>query len=85
MWNQEQNDRMWVGRRNGENSVVLRDPAILSPQARACTGLSKGHPEGWNDAFLNNIRGFYRHILLGETPCFATLEDAAHIVRLTEC
>lgn len=85
MWNQEQNDRMWVGRRNGENSVVLRDPAILSPEARAYTGLSKGHPEGWNDAFLNNIRGFYRHILLGEAPRFATLEDAAHIVKLTEC
>ena len=84
MWNQEQNDRMWVGRRNGENSVVIRDPAIMDPEARAYTGLAKGHPEGWNDAFLNNIRGFYRHITLGETPRFATLEDAAHIVRLTE-
>lgn len=84
MWNQEQNDRMWIGRRNGENSVVIRDPAIMDPEARAYTGLAKGHPEGWNDAFLGNIRGFYRHITLGETARFATLEDAAHIVRLTE-
>lgn len=85
MWNQEQNDRLWIGRRSGENSLLLRDPSIMDPEARAYTSLSKGHPEGWNDAFLNNIRGFYRHIALGEAPRFATLEDAAHIVRLTEC
>ncbi len=85
MWNQEQNDRLWIGRRDGENSLLIRDPAVMDPEARPYTGLAKGHPEGWNDAFLGNIRGFYRHIVLGETPRFATLEDAAHLVRLTEC
>ena len=58
MWNQEQNDRLWVGRRNGENSRIIRDPAIMDAEARAHTFLAKGHPEGWNDAFLANIRGF---------------------------
>lgn len=85
MWNQEQNDRLWVGRRNGENSLIIRDPAIMDVEARAHTFLAKGHPEGWNDAFLANIRGFYRHITLGEPPRHATLMDAARIVRLTEC
>lgn len=85
MWNQESNDRLWIGRRGGENSLIVRDPAMLSPEVRACTGLAKGHPEGWNDAFLGNIRGVYRHVVSGEAANFATLEDAAHLVRLTEC
>ncbi len=87
MWNQEQNDRLWIGRRNGENSLVLRDPSCLSPAIR--TSLAKGHPEGWNDAFSENISAFYRHLLAladgrADTPVFATLEEAARLVRLTE-
>jgi predicted dehydrogenase len=86
MWNQEQNDRLWVGRRGGENSLLIRDPACLSPEVLEHTSLAKGHPEGWNDAFSGNIRTFYRYIAGGkkEKPDFATLEEAERLVRLTE-
>jgi predicted dehydrogenase len=48
-----------------------------------------GHPEGWNDAFRGNIAAFYSYIAEGkkpgiDKPDFATLEEAAYIVRLTE-
>ena len=45
-----------------------------------------GHPEGWNDAFKGNIYAFYKYIyegMQGET-IFATLEEAAYTVKLTE-
>lgn len=86
MWNQEQNDRLWVGRRNADNSLIIRDPACLSEGASSHTALAKGHPEGWNDAFLGNIRAFYRHVSEGEgaNAPYATLEEAAEIVRFTE-
>ena len=86
MWNQEQNDRLWIGRRNAENSLFIRDPACVSPEVLEHTGLAKGHPEGWNDAFTGNIRGFYRYVVKGEKGGgdFATLEEAARIVCLTE-
>ena len=85
-WDQEQNDRMWMGFRGGENHIIVRNPNELTPQARAHTSLAFGHPEGWNDAFKGNIEAFYKYIeggMQGE-PAFATLEQAAYIVKLTE-
>jgi len=85
-WNQEQNDRLWIGRRGGDNSVIIRNPSSLSPEVRAYTSLAMGHPEGWNDAFKGNIYAFYKYIsdgMKGE-PVFSTLEQAAYLVKLTE-
>lgn len=86
MWNQESNDRLWVGRRGGENSLVVRDPGLMDPEDRAHTQLAKGHPEGWNDAFLGNIRAFYKRVTGDRAgrPDFATMDEAARLVRLTE-
>lgn len=88
-WNQEENDRLWVGCRDGDNKLIIRDPNHISPEVRQYTALAKGHPEGWNDAFKNNIKSFYQFIADGrdqrrELPDFATLSQAAEIVRLTE-
>ncbi len=85
-WNQEQNDRMWIGRRGGNNGLVIRDPNTISPEVKPYTNLAMGHPEGWNDAFKGNFYAFYKYLADGKTgeKIFSTLEDAAYIVRLTE-
>lgn len=85
-WNQEQNDRMWIGRRGGNNSLIIRDPNTISAGVKPYTALAMGHPEGWNDAFKNNIYAFYKYIAEGKKGerIFSTLEDAAYIVKLTE-
>ncbi|MBE6644287.1 MAG: Gfo/Idh/MocA family oxidoreductase [Ruminococcaceae bacterium] len=85
-WNQEENDRLWIGYRGGENHLIIRDPNTISSDARPYTALAMGHPEGWNDAFKGNIYTFYKYINDGMTgePIFSTLEDAAYVVRLTE-
>ena len=85
-WNQEQNDRMWIGRRGGDNSVIIRNPNTISPEAKPYTSLAMGHPEGWNDAFKGNIYAFYKYIADGckGERIFSTLEDAAYVVKLTE-
>lgn len=85
-WNQEENDRLWIGYRGGDNRYIIRDPNLISAAARPYTSLAMGHPEGWNDAFKGNIYAFYKYIqdgMVGE-PIFSTFEDAAYIVRLTE-
>ncbi len=85
-WNQETNDRMWVGRRGGNNSIVIRDPNTISANVKPYTNLAMGHPEGWNDAFKGNIYAFYKYIADGRKGerVYSTLEDAAYIVKLTE-
>jgi len=85
-WNQEENDRLWMGMRDDDNRLIIRNPNTISPAAREHTALAMGHPEGWNDAFKGNIAAFYQYILNGKQgkPVFATLEDAAYTVKLTE-
>jgi predicted dehydrogenase len=88
-WNQETADQMWMGFRDQDNLQVMRNPNHMDADARKYTGLAKGHPEGWNDAFRNNIWSFYRYIAdgksLGTDSCdFATLEDGLGIILLTE-
>lgn len=85
-WNQEQNDRMWIGRRGGDNSVVIRNPNLISDEAKPYTNLAMGHPEGWNDAFKGNFYAFYKYLYDGKQGerIYSTLEDAAYIVKLTE-
>ena len=85
-WNQEENDRLWVGHRDGENRLIIRNPNTISDIARPYTVLAMGHPEGWNDAFKGNIYAFYHYIENGlkNEPVFATLEQAAYVVKLTE-
>lgn len=85
-WNQEQNDRMWIGRRGGNNGVVIRNPNTISADVKPYTSLAMGHPEGWNDAFKGNIYAFYKYLADGKTGerVFSTLDDAAYIVKLTE-
>lgn len=85
-WNQEENDRLWMGLRSDDNRLIIRDPNAMSGDARKYTSLAMGHPEGWNDAFKGNIFAFYDYIengMCGE-PVFSTLEQAAYIVKLTE-
>jgi predicted dehydrogenase len=85
-WNQEQNDRMWIGRRGGDNSVVIRNPNLISNEVKPYTNLAMGHPEGWNDAFKGNFYAFYKYLYDGKQGerIYSTLEDAAYIVKLTE-
>jgi predicted dehydrogenase len=88
-WNQESCDRMWMGFRDRDNCLVMRNPNLMTDNSRRYTHLAAGHPEGWNDGFMNNILSFYRVLADGgnmnRDACdFATFEDAHYIIKLTE-
>ena len=53
---------MWIGRRGAPNQLLLKDPSILSPQARAYADLPGGHSEGYDDTFKQVFRRFYHSI-----------------------
>jgi predicted dehydrogenase len=58
-WHQEDPNRAWVGRRNGPNLELSRDPGWLDPRAARLTRLPAGHPEGWLDALSALVADFY--------------------------
>lgn len=88
-WNQETADWMWIGFKDQYNQQVMRNPNLMTEEAKKYTFLAAGHPEGFNDAERNNIYSFHKYILdgkkLGKDLCeFATFDDGHYIVKITE-
>ena len=80
-WRQEQQNELWIGRRDAANSVLQKDPALVGDVARAYVHLPGGHQESWADAFCNVMRDIYGVIASGRgmsrplPPAFATFAD----------
>lgn len=67
-WNQERPDELWIGKRDGANQLLLKDPSLMHPQARPYADLPGGHSEGYDDTFKQLFRRFYRSIADPDAP-----------------
>ena len=80
-WHQEQQNELWIGRRDEASRVLVKDPALLGDVARRYAQLPGGHQESWADAFCNVMRDIYGVIAeggaraAGPPPAMATFED----------
>jgi predicted dehydrogenase len=61
-WDQERPDELWLGNRNTNNQLLVKDPSLLLPGARTYADLPGGHSEGYDDTFKQNFRRFYASI-----------------------
>jgi len=81
-WRQEKQNELWIGRHDAANSIVTKDPALLSLGALPYAHLPAGHQEGWADAFANVIRDIYDAIRSGSAvPRPSTLCTFADATR----
>ncbi len=48
-WDQERPDELWIGHRDSANCIIIKDPSLLKPEARAYADLPGGHSEGYDD------------------------------------
>ena len=89
-WRQEQQNELWIGRRDEANAVLAKDPSLLAPDARPYTRLPGGHQEGWPDAFLNVLRDVYDAVLhhdhgtAAPRSAYATFEDGFRVACLVD-
>lgn len=67
-WRQEEQNELWIGHHDRPNSVMAKDPSLVSPEVRRYTHLPGGHQEGWADAFFNLMRDAYSWIREGAAP-----------------
>ena len=61
-WDQERPDELWIGHRDSPNCILVKDPSLLRPAARAFADLPGGHSEGYDDTFKQLFRRFYASI-----------------------
>ncbi len=65
-WQGERPEELWLGRRDGPNGTLLRNPALMAPSSVATTHLPAGHAEGFADTFRELYRAVYRAVAAGE-------------------
>jgi predicted dehydrogenase len=77
-WNSESPNELWIGHRDAANQILLRDPSLLSADAKRAADTPGGHNEGYADTFKQCFRVFYEYIIDGDfsaQPQFPTFAD----------
>ncbi len=86
-WRQEAPNQMWIGQRGGPNEVMLKDPALMSPDARPYASYPGGHAEGYPDTFKQLFKSVYGYLAqgdLGRPRDFPTFRDGWRELALCE-
>src|SRR5574338_1216876 len=61
-WRQEQQNELWLGSRARPNTLLTKDPSLMTAGAREYVQLPGGHQQGWSDALANLFRSVYTFI-----------------------
>jgi predicted dehydrogenase len=86
-WNSERPNELWIGERDRPNELLIRDPALLHPAARAHASYPGGHNEGFPDTFKQLFRAIYDWIDRGDFSAprpFPTFADGHREVVLCQ-
>ena len=65
-WDGEQPNVLWIGKRREPNREVIKDPSLMSPEARGFAAYPAGHAEGYPDTFVQLFKEFYAYIERGD-------------------
>jgi predicted dehydrogenase len=64
-WDSESCNELWIGRRDEANGSLIKDPSLLSPEARGYAAYPGGHAEGYPDTFVQLFKDFYEYVDAG--------------------
>ena len=81
-WNQERPDELWTGLRDSGNPILIKDPSLLKPAARAYADLPGGHSEGYDDTFKQVFRRFYASIDDARSPEYPQFTDGLRQLKI---
>jgi predicted dehydrogenase len=65
-WDGERPNTLWIGKRREPNRELIKDPGLMSPEARGFAAYPAGHAEGYPDTFVQLFKEFYAYIERGD-------------------
>jgi predicted dehydrogenase len=82
----ERPNEVWIGRRDANNELMIKDPALLLEPARAIANFPGGHNEGFPDTSKQLFKKFYSYVINGCTGAieFPDFEAGARELKLCE-
>jgi predicted dehydrogenase len=86
-WDEEEPNLLWIGSRKQANRFLIKDPSLMTPEARGYAAYPAGHAEGYPDTFVQLFRDLYTYIAAGDLTAprsFPTFETGHYEVKLCE-
>jgi predicted dehydrogenase len=86
-WNSEAPNELWIGNRDGYNEMMMRDPSLAYPEARAIMSFPGGHNEGFPDTSKQMFKEVYEAVAAGkqpENPSYPTFADGYRELLICE-
>jgi predicted dehydrogenase len=85
-WNSESPNGVWIGRRDGNNQLMMKDPSLVYPESRALISFPGGHQEGFPDTSKQLFKEYYAYLEgdRKEKPKFPTFRDGLRELQLCE-
>jgi len=85
-WNSESPNTLWMGRRDGPNEELMKDPALVDPEVRSLIDFPGGHNEAFPDTSKQLFREVYQRIASEDEgrPPFPTFADGLRELVLCE-
>jgi len=83
----ERPNEIWIGHRERPNELLLKDPSLLSEQARSVASFPGGHNEGFPDTFKQLAAKFYAYVRegnFGAPADFPTFADGHYELVLCD-
>lgn len=86
-WDGENPNELWIGNRTSPNQVVMKDPSLMTLEARQTASYPGGHTEGFPDTFKQLYKKVYDYLFAGDftkQPDFPTFADGHYEMVLCE-
>ena len=86
-WNSERPNEIWIGRRDGANQVLMKDPSLFYSEAVSLISFPGGHNEGFPDTSKQMFKEVYAAVEAGkqpENPTFPTFADGLRELLIGE-
>ena len=75
---------LWIGNRDGNNQIMMKEPSLLTGIARGYDSYPGGHNEGFADTSKQTILRIYQHILGIENSGHPTFADGLRELELCD-
>jgi predicted dehydrogenase len=86
-WESEIPNQLWIGNRDGNNELMLKDPSLVHPEVRSLIDYPGGHNEGFPDTVKQLYKEIYTYIGAGNLSApapFPTFADGLRGLVLGE-
>ena len=61
-WESETPNQIWIGNRDSNNEIMMRDPSLVYPECRGLIDYPGGHNEGFPDTFKQLFKEVYGYV-----------------------